>query len=396
MSFTIKNILELEMMKNARLLAGEGNTDNPVLWVNVMEILDSFDSLEKGELLITTGFGLNDYELHHDTVRLLAKKKLAGIAVQPGYYIDSVPDFIITESEKYNIPLIELPKKLTFSSITRVVLNNIGIYDKQLFDLSGSQSNLLGTLLKKNYLSASEEQNIRSTLKHTEQRSFYCIILSFFEKDLGILGSSEASASLSLILHELELSGASHLAGAINRYHGILVSSPNDFSPSDLEDLLNDITMQRKTIGENVLIHGGISRPFHDPNGLNQAFQEAESALSRLQHSSSKKGILCFSNLELFKYICGQHAENANQFLENTLAPLYKYDEAHNSELIKTLRTFFRANFNYQDASRILFIHRHTMKYRIEKIRELLNLDLETHDNKFRLSLALYLDKYYK
>ena len=396
MSFTIKNILELEMMKNARLLAGESKTDNPVSWVNVMEILDSFDSLEKGELLITTGFGLNDYALHYDTIRLLANKNLAGIAVQPGYYIDSVPDFIITESEKYSIPLIELPKKLTFSSITRVVLNNIGIYDKQLFDLDGNQSNLLGTLLKKSYPSASETQDIKNTLKHTPERSFYCIILSFFERDLGILGSSDANASLNLILHELENSGASHLTGAINRYQGILVSAPNDVSPSDLEDLLNDITMQKKSIGENVLIHGGISRAFSDLSGLNQGFQEAESALSRLQHSSSKKGVLCFGNLELFKYICGQHAENANQFLENTLAPLYNYDEAHNSELMKTLRTFFRANLNYQDASKILFIHRHTMKYRIDKIRELLNVDLEDHDAKFRLSLALYLDKYYK
>ena len=397
MSFTIRNVLELEMMKNARLLAGEAKLDNPVLWVNVMDILDSFEIIEKGELMITTGFGLNDYELHRDTVRLLAGKNLSGLAVQPGHYIDSIPDFIISEAEKYEFPLIELPKKLTFSSITKAVLKSIEIYEKQPLGTAQDESNFLNGVLRKGFLSVGEEQQILSTLKHASGQSFYCIMLSLFEKDLGILDHEDAYASLNSAISELAAgAGAACMDGVINGYYGILMSVPEDILPNDIEDLLNAFTMKKADLEENVLMYAGVSHPFPEANGLYQGFQEAGSALERLQYSNVKKGALYYGNIDLFKYICGQNAKNASQFIGHTLSPVYQYDRVHKTELLRTLRTFFRCDLNYQDTSNFLFIHRHTTKYRLEKIEELLQVDLASHDAQFKLSMALYLDKYYK
>ncbi|MFA5635953.1 MAG: PucR family transcriptional regulator [Anaerovoracaceae bacterium] len=395
MSFTIRNVLDLEIMKNARLLAGEAKIDNPILWVNVMEIMDSFDALGKDEMLVTTGFGLDNYEKHSDTIRLLSERGLACLAVQPGYYIDAVPDFIIEEARRYNLPLIDLPKRLTFSSLTKAVLKNILIEASPPLYTAPRESDYLSAALKRNFLSGTEEQNILKALKHQADRTFFFILLSFFEKDLGILDSDDARASLKSILQDLKYTtGATGITCAINQYHGVLISVNAEIKSCDMEDILNDTATKKCELGESVLMHGGVSRNFSSPGDMFHAFLEAESALRQLQRSNVKKGFLCFANIELFKYVCGQYAENAIQYLNHTLSPVYDYDRLHKTDLMKTLRIFFRFNMNYQLTSKYLFIHRHTTKYRLDKIEELLGESLASGSVQFQLLLALYLDKY--
>lgn len=90
--------------------------------------------------------------------------------------------------------------------------------------------------------------------------------------------------------------------------------------------------------------------------------------------------------LELFlaKYIGSEASEDFYQYY---LTPLIKYDEANNSELINTLRAFLNNQFNIADTTRTLFVHRNTTLYRLEKIKDILGVDITSP----RISLALNL-----
>ena len=77
------------------------------------------------------------------------------------------------------------------------------------------------------------------------------------------------------------------------------------------------------------------------------------------------------------------------RFHEETVAPLAAYDEQYETELVKTLETFLDADGNVAGTAEKLFTHRHTVRYRLDRVRELSGLDVGSTDGRERLSLGL-------
>ena len=73
------------------------------------------------------------------------------------------------------------------------------------------------------------------------------------------------------------------------------------------------------------------------------------------------------------------------------LLDLVQSDKVQNTEYIKTLRTYLEHNLNTVQSAKSLFIHRSTFLYRLERIRTILETDLEDADELFYLNLSLRL-----
>ena len=58
-------------------------------------------------------------------------------------------------------------------------------------------------------------------------------------------------------------------------------------------------------------------------------------------------------------------------FFDETVAPLVAYDEQYETELVRTLETFLDADGNVAGTAERLFTHRHTIRYRLERVKEL-------------------------
>lgn len=114
MAFLVKDLVDRQIFGGVRLVAGVLNVSNPILWVNVMEILDTPRSLNEGELVVSTGYGLEDQSLHKDLIHQLKKRGVSGLAIQPGYYIDQIPEYIIEDANKEGLPVLELPERRHF------------------------------------------------------------------------------------------------------------------------------------------------------------------------------------------------------------------------------------------------------------------------------------------
>ena len=74
MSLTVQTILDENLLGTAHLIAGKTGLAAEITWVNVMEILDAPESVEKGELLITTGYQLDCENLHAGLISQLKEK----------------------------------------------------------------------------------------------------------------------------------------------------------------------------------------------------------------------------------------------------------------------------------------------------------------------------------
>lgn len=71
------------------------------------------------------------------------------------------------------------------------------------------------------------------------------------------------------------------------------------------------------------------------------------------------------------------------------LAPLLSSDEDTGSQYVHTLRTFHACDRHLTESAKALHVHVNTLKYRLRKIEELLDLDLSDVDTRFMLELTL-------
>jgi DNA-binding PucR family transcriptional regulator len=77
------------------------------------------------------------------------------------------------------------------------------------------------------------------------------------------------------------------------------------------------------------------------------------------------------------------------RFYDETIAPLVAYDEQYETELVRTLESFLDADGNVAKTAQRLFTHRHTIRYRLDRAKELTGLDVASTDGRERLSLGL-------
>jgi sugar diacid utilization regulator len=138
--------------------------------------------------------------------------------------------------------------------------------------------------------------------------------------------------------------------------------------------------------------HGlvGLSSFYSDPAELGCAAQEAELVLDVLGHSDTPLGDeIAGGTYKLLLRVLASHPEELRIFYEATIAPLVRYDDQYRTELVHTLQTYLGTNCNMNATAAAIFAHRHTIAYRLERIRELTRLDPMLSEDRERLGLSL-------
>ncbi|MED3757293.1 helix-turn-helix domain-containing protein, partial [Geobacillus stearothermophilus] len=76
------------------------------------------------------------------------------------------------------------------------------------------------------------------------------------------------------------------------------------------------------------------------------------------------------------------------------LEKLQAYDRKHHSDLVKTFETFFDHNENVQETADVLNVHPNTLAYRLKRIADIAELDLNDMNQKIKLYIDIKLAKY--
>lgn len=123
---TVKEMLNLPVMKNAKLVSGEKGLDRIIQYIDIWEVPDIRNWLREGEMVLTTGYSTRDEpSLLVDLIEQLAKVNGAGVAIKPERFIPIIPQAMIDKSNQYDIPLIQLPIGLAYIDITYHVMDQI-------------------------------------------------------------------------------------------------------------------------------------------------------------------------------------------------------------------------------------------------------------------------------
>jgi DNA-binding PucR family transcriptional regulator len=135
----------------------------------------------------------------------------------------------------------------------------------------------------------------------------------------------------------------------------------------------------------------GRSRPASDPADLARAADEALLA-ANVAEGHGERSLLAFEETGAYRLLLSAMSEDPGElqrFYAETLEPLVAYDEQYETDLVATVEAYLEADGNVAGTAQRLFTHRHTIRYRLERVRELSGLDMSSSDGREKLSLGL-------
>jgi sugar diacid utilization regulator len=140
----------------------------------------------------------------------------------------------------------------------------------------------------------------------------------------------------------------------------------------------------------------GYSRVALDPADLyragNEALLAANVAVAQPSGDGEPAPVLAFESTGAYRLLLPAMSEDPGElqrFYAETVEPLVAYDEQYETDLVQTLETFLECDGNVANTAQRLFTHRHTIRYRLERVRDLSGLDVSSTDGREKLGLGL-------
>jgi sugar diacid utilization regulator len=131
---------------------------------------------------------------------------------------------------------------------------------------------------------------------------------------------------------------------------------------------------------------GGVSL---SPQDVRRSYREAQLALKVQRASPSGIRAVVFDQLGAFRILADVENESTlEQYLRDWLGAVMDHDERRNSELLTTLAAYLDCGGSYDSTAKALSVHRNTLRYRLERIRQISGHDLSDPDTRFNLQLA--------
>ncbi|MFS0824518.1 helix-turn-helix domain-containing protein [Bacillus sp. 1P02SD] len=167
----------------------------------------------------------------------------------------------------------------------------------------------------------------------------------------------------------------------------IIVQTPNEQNfwerlYASMSEVINKV---EPTLNLYVGIGGNISKldDYYD------SYMKASKAKNVIMNRNPNGGYAIYDNLGTYTILSNtSDAQSARLFIKKNLGTLIQYSDKNNVDLFRTLKVFLLHNGNVREASNALFIHRSTLEYRIDRIAELLNVDLNDAEVRFELLMA--------
>ena len=158
-----------------------------------------------------------------------------------------------------------------------------------------------------------------------------------------------------------------------------------------------DVTLEvARALATRLQRHGtvGLSSFYAEPTELARALQEAELVLDVLRQSDAGARDTHLEDIGTGTYrllfrVLASHPEEVRSFYEDTVAPITRYDDQYATDLAGTLESYLEHNCNMNATAAAIYAHRHTVAYRLERVRELTGLDPMQSEDRERLGLGL-------
>lgn len=123
MDITVKDVMQMEALHSAKILAGSHKIDNIVKGITIIELPDIVDWLSGGEILLTTLYNFkNDVSSPREYIGKMVNKEVSALIIKTGRVFQEIPSEIIAAGDEFGLPIIELSKETKYIDIMYPVM----------------------------------------------------------------------------------------------------------------------------------------------------------------------------------------------------------------------------------------------------------------------------------
>ena len=217
----LRDILNVDLLAGAEVIAGEAGMDCVITSVNVMEVPDIVDWVRPGELLLTTAYSLsNNIEAFNTLLPIFSEKGVCGMGIKTKRYIDELPESVIETANRLAFPIIRIPQDVSYGDLMKQVftfiigeqtrlLEKINEFNNQIRDIMLRRGDMdeFAELISQALHSPTliSDQVHKSFVFHAEDKAWEAIldrVVPSTINNTGILaepGSTEIRASFDLV-----------------------------------------------------------------------------------------------------------------------------------------------------------------------------------------------------
>ncbi|MFE0517746.1 PucR family transcriptional regulator [Streptomyces sp. NPDC058954] len=163
--------------------------------------------------------------------------------------------------------------------------------------------------------------------------------------------------------------------------HVVLVADDRPHARALYEALARETGTRSGTIG--------VSAPCDALDDIPHGYEEAQRAMEVRRHSRERYGTTFFDELGLYRILGpGNDYRELETFVQEWLGQLIDYDSRHHTAMVETLSRYFDCGGNYDETAESLAIHRSTLRYRLQRIRDISGNDLANVEDRLNLQVA--------
>ncbi len=374
----VKN-LNLDGME---LVAGESGLSRIVSWVYLVQTRPYEEHMNQGNFaLIVVDYVRFDFKEVKRSLEELNDLGISGLAISVIDDKEKIPKSIIKKADELSLPLFYIRwKGASFVDISQSIGNLIletNIMNKRTGDYLYNL--LFGYDVNDRYVRKISHQFGIDFSKP------YRVGIIAVDRTYGINLEQDEHIyeyySDCLNREVMKMKGRPMFMKFLNKFVLLFEAKENKETEHELEKMLRKLDESDMFKG---VIHSTciLGTPYKDPSKYGQSYQEAKSLIPKkdLLPNPSGKKVLSSSQMGIYKYLFrGNDQREILAYCNNKLNKLEEYDHANGTFLQETLLAYYMNGFNSARTAEELFIHRNSLIYRLKKIEELLEMEMNDY-----------------
>lgn len=382
------DLLNLKIFKNIKLVAGDKGIYKNISWPYICQTLDFSEWINGGELMFLTGMNMElSSEKIINLIHQCVSKDISGLVILTNSeYISKIDEDIIKKADELSLPLFEMPWDIKLIDVTKEIANYI-------MELNYKQNKEKELFIELLYSQNLDKEKIDNLIKYSNLKlDKHVFVASFILKESLIEKNYNIEYILNILKSMLDKACIMNMLDIQDNNIICIVQLDKKEDFDKKKKVLACINHQLSKFIDLALSMGNMYDSIYR---VGESYVECNKSYNLYKYNDWDTKIIDYINLGFYKVLFEvNNYEKLKSYADELLGPIIGSNKS--LELLKTLRLYLKNNCNLINTSKEMYIHRNTLIYRLNKIKDVLNNNLEDQNLKNELMNALMIYDYLK
>lgn len=382
MGFTVEDMLLVSQRRyQMNLIAGKKGWSNSISWLLMVEDLTIVQRFTGKELAVTTGLGFRTEEKLHRLMAELVRQQASGLIINTGGYIMDIPRGIRKFADDNSFPLLTVPWDVEIADMIKDL--SIRIF------LQGSTDEQISAAFIRSIENPGDyDSYARALLPHFDIDGDFQVAL-LHRKDLAEMDTVERKRIGYRL--QLALTNLTH-NGHFFYYDSCFVVIMNAVRAPVAAAIIDQFRENIKKRMPDSSFVIGVGSMMSGVRSLNLSYKRAWAAvriglrladICALSTDTQKPYLVRFDDCGILRLLSMvSDPELLKEFEHQYLKKLEDYDDVHGTDYVDTLENYLKYDGSIRKVAEAMYIHRNTITYRMNNIREIMGTPLESTEER--------------